>query len=193
MRKVLNRWTVNAAALLGLSLASTGIAAAQATAAATRLAEVNAFGGIGITNPDYGQKKSSGYMAGFEYNRITNGMVAPGLQFRFTGTSGNTVALKSYMTGMSFWGAPVHGIHPYMNALVGYGSISYISSLVTRRPETDFVYGLGGGAEIPIRRNLMVRADFLQQTWSYKPHNLTPTALTIGVSYTVLGGRTGVE
>ena len=193
MRNQWNRWTLNAAALLGLSLGSVGIATAQATATAVRMAEVNAFGGLTISNPDYGQKNNFGYTGGFEYNRITGGVVAPGLQFRMTGSSGNTITERSYMTGMSFWGTPVHGIHPYMNALFGYGSVSYTSSLVTRAPETDFVYGLGGGAEIPIRRNLSVRADFLQQTWHYQPHNLTPTALTIGVSYTVLGGARGIE
>lgn len=193
MRNYRNRLTLNAAAVLGFCVASTGIAAAQATATAIRMAEVNTFGGISISNPDYGQKNNFGYSAGLEYNRVTAGVVAPGVQFRVTGSSGNTVTQRSYMTGMSFWGTPVHGIHPYMNALVGYGSISYTSMFVTRAPETDFVYGLGGGAEIPVRRNLTLRADFLQQTWSYKPHNLTPTALTIGVSYTVVGGARGIE
>jgi hypothetical protein len=78
-----------------------------------------------------------------------------------------------------------------MTALFGMGSISYTSVHVTRAPETDFVYGLGAGAEFPVTNLLRVRADFLQETWSYQPHNLTPYTMTIGVNYTVLGGSRG--
>ncbi|GAC1427113.1 MAG: hypothetical protein NVSMB62_24830 [Acidobacteriaceae bacterium] len=180
---------LHAAALLGLALAATGIASAQATATATRAAEVNAFGGIAAINPDYGQKFNFGYTAGVSYNRVAPNVLAPGLELRVTGASGNTVSQSSVLAGLHFQSAPLFGAQPYMTALMGIGSIGYTYSFQTRPTEHDFVYAVGAGAEVPIRRNLRLRADILQQTWSYQPHNLTPIAVTIGLSYTVLGGN----
>lgn len=193
MRKTIYRSKLYAAALVGFSLAATGIASAQATATATRTAEVNAFGGIAVINPDYGQKSNIGYSAGLTYARISPNVVAPGLELRMTGASGNTVSERTFLAGFHFQSAPMFGAKPYMTALLGMGSLGYTYNFQTRPNETDFVYALGAGAEIPVRRKLNLRADILQQTWSYQPHNLTPIAITIGVSYTILGGNTGVR
>jgi hypothetical protein len=193
MRNLLNRRTVNTAAVLGLTLAATGIASAQATATATRAAEVNAFGSILIVNPDYGQKKNFGYTAGVDYNRAAPGRLAPGLELRMTGSSGNTVSERTVLAGLQFQSAPMFGAHPFMTALAGIGTIGYSANFTTRPPESDFVYAFAAGADVPIRRNLKFRAEFVQQTWSYQPHNLTPVGLSIGISYTVLGNGTLVR
>lgn len=192
MRNLWKSCTLHAAALLGLSFAGAGVASAQADATAIRPAELTAFGGITLANPDYGQKNNFGYSAGFEYNRTSPGVVAPGLELRMTGSSGGTVSERSVLGGMEFRSNPIHNIQPYMSALFGFGSINYSYSFTTRPSETDFVYGFGAGAEIPVRRNIKVRADYLQQTWHYQPHNLTPSALTIGVTYTIMGGYGGL-
>lgn len=191
MRNHWNRRMLNAAALLGLSLTATGIASAQADATATRLAEITGFGGITISNPDYGPKNNFGYSAGLEYNRVSPGIIAPGFELRMTGSSGETVSERSVLGGMEFRSSPIHNIQPYMSALFGFGTIGYKGNFTTRPSESDFVYGFGAGADIPIRHNLKIRADYLQQTWHYLPHNLTPSALTIGVNYTLLGGSSG--
>ncbi|MDP9039904.1 MAG: hypothetical protein M3O02_11630 [Acidobacteriota bacterium] len=189
----MNRLTANAAAVVGLCLAATGIASAQADATATRAAEVNAFGSLLIQNPDYGQKYNFGYSGGVDYNRTSPGRMAPGLELRMMGASGNTVSERSVLGGFQFQTAPMFHAHPYMTALVGYGTISYAYNFTTRPSESDFVYALGAGADIPVRRNLKIRAEMLQQTWSYQPHNLTPVGLSIGIAYTVLGGSTQVH
>lgn len=193
MRKTIHRSVFSAAALLGFSLAATGIASAQATATATRAAEVNAFGGIAVINPDYAQKLNFGYTAGVSYNRVAANVLAPGLELRVTSASGNTVSQSSFLAGFHFQSAPMFGAQPYMTALVGMGSMGYTYNFQTRPSERDFVYAVGAGAEVPVRRNLKLRADILQQTWSYQPHNLTPIAVTIGLSYTVLGGSPSIR
>ncbi len=193
MRNRLNRLTTNAAALLGLSLAATGIASAQANPTATRAAEVNAFGTLMVVNPDYGPKNNFGYSGGVDYNRNAPGRLAPGLELRMTGASGNTVSERAMLGGLVFQSAPMFGAHPFMTALAGFGTISYAYNFTTRPSESDFVYAFGAGADFPVRRNLKVRAEFLQQTWSYKPHNLTPVGVSIGISYTILGGGSDVH
>lgn len=193
MRNTIHRCGLHAAALLGFSLAATGIGSAQSLPTATRGAEINAFGGIALIRPDYGQKSNFGYSAGLSYNRVAPNVLAPGLELRMTGASGDTVSQRTMLGGFHFQSAPMFHAQPYMTALVGIGTLGYTYKFQSRPSESDFVYALGAGADIPLRRNLKLRADMLQQTWSYQPHNLTPIAITIGISYTVLGGNSGIR
>lgn len=191
MRNVLNRWTVNAAALLSLTLAATGIASGQATAAATRSAEVSAFATTTLMNPDYGPTNNYGYNIGADYTQLNRGLINSSIEVRYSNAPGSTVNESVFFGGMRFHGSPLFGANPYVTFLAGTGTITFVHPVATYTHDYSFVLGMGAGADIPLRHNVNLRADFLHQTWYYTPHHLTPAGLSIGISYTLLGGGLG--
>jgi hypothetical protein len=96
-----------------------------------------------------------------------------------------------FFGGMRFHGSPLFGAKPYVTFLAGSGTITFVHPAPGYPRDYSFVLGMGAGADIPLRRNINLRADFLHQTWYYTPHHLTPAGLSLGISYTILGGGLG--
>ena len=76
MRNLLHRSIV----ILGLLLATTQIASAQAIVSAERGAEISAFGQATYISPDWGQKDNLGYTLGVDYTRFIRSIVQPSLE-----------------------------------------------------------------------------------------------------------------
>ena len=185
MRTLFLRSTRNAALLLGLSAAATGIASAQAMIAAGRGAEIAPFATTTLLNPDYGPTNNIGFTLGADYTRFMRGaLIVPSLEARLTSASGSTSSERSYLGGFKV-GTTVFGMHPYFVLLAGTGTISFAHPIQTYTGDTSFVYGYGGGADFKIHNNWKVRADFVQQHWNLDPLTLTPTALSVGVAYSI--------
>jgi hypothetical protein len=184
MRNLLNHWTTKSALYLGISLAATGIASAQASVTAQRGAEIAPFVQTTMLRPDWGQTNNIGFSAGVDYTRFIRSIVQPSLELRFTNASGKNVGEHTFTGGLKL-ATTIYGIHPYAVLLAGTGGIKFMNPIDTYGSDTSFVYAAGGGAEFYVRPQWKVRADFIDQHWDLDPQILTPMAFSVGVSYSV--------
>ncbi len=185
MRNLLNHWTTKSALFLGISLAATGMASAQAVVTAQRGAEIAPFVTTTLLTPDWGPTNNLGFTAGVDYTRFLRGsLFQPSLELRVTDANGLTVGEKSFTGGVKL-GTTIHGIHPYATFLAGTGVITFVHPVQTYASDTSFVYSIGAGAEFNVASAWKVRADFSQQHWDLDPQLLTPVALSVGISYRI--------
>lgn len=74
----------------------------------------------------------------------------------------------------------------YAKALVGIGqTVQVAPAFVVGTPGTYFLYAGGGGLDVRLARNLIIRVvDFEYQRWpSFPQHALTPSMVSIGAAY----------
>lgn len=185
MRNALNRWTVLPTVLLALAVAGVRSSAAQAVPVGTRGSDVAPFFAVTTVSPDWGASRNFGYTAGVDYTRLSRGVGQPGLEFRVSSATGLRVDEFSYAGGLKLQGGSYGPVRPYATMLVGMGTINIHPGGPSLAKETSFLYALGGGLEIQLPSAFKVKADFLQQTWSFSPNGLTPVALSIGLSYSL--------
>ena len=184
MRNLLNHWTTKTALSLGIAIAATGMASAQASVTAQRGAEISPFIQTTLLRPDWGQTNNIGYTVGVDYTRFIHSIVQPSLELRMTGANGKNVGEKSYLGGFKL-AATVHGVHPYATLLAGTGGITFMNPVDSYGSDTSFVYALGGGLEFSVLQQWKVRADFAQQHWDLDPQLLTPITMSVGIAYSI--------
>ncbi len=183
MRNLLNHWTTKSALLLGVSLAATGIASAQAVVAADRGAAISPFVQTTLVAPDWGQPNNLGFTAGVDYTRFTPTLIQPSLEGRMTIAHGTQVSENSYLTGFKLETA-FHSIHPYATLLAGMGYITFVNQPGYPK-DSSFVYSIGGGAEFHVLPSWKVRADFTEQHWNLDPQILNPKTMAVGIAYEI--------
>lgn len=191
MRNLL-RSTVLPAALLALAFCASHTAAAQAIPTADRPTEIAPFFTATSVSPDWGSERDTGYTAGLDYTRLAR-VGQPALEFRVTSVTGIRVDEFSYGGGLKLQSASFGIVRPYATMLAGIGSINIHPGGPTISKSTNFMYALGGGFDVKLRSTFKLKADFLQQTWSFKPDHLTPIAVSIGLSYTLPLGQQPVS
>jgi len=182
MRKLLNHWTMKSAILLGVCLAATAVASAQAVETAQRGAVLTPFFQTTILRPDWGQPNNMGYTVGVDYTRFLRSILQPSLELRYTTANGSVVSEHSFIGGLKLE-ASIFGIHPYATLLAGNGDITFTHPIGNYYGDNSFVYSLGGGAEFKLYSSLKLRADFTQQHWDLDPYILTPMTFSVGLAY----------
>src|SRR5271167_2888023 len=100
MRNLLNHWTTKSALYLGISLAATGIASAQASVTAQRGAEIAPWVQTTYLRPDWGQPNNIGYTVGADYTRFIRSVVQPSLEVRYNRANGTQVSESSFTGGI---------------------------------------------------------------------------------------------
>jgi hypothetical protein len=191
MRNLLNYWLTKAALLLGISIASTGIAGAQAAVTAARGAEISPFVMTTLLHPDWGSSSNTGFIFGADYTNFSHALLTfqPSLELRMVDANGVNVKETSYLGGFKL-ATTIHGIQPYATLLGGQGYITFNHPIGNYTGDDSFVYSLGGGVEFNILPVWKVRADFTQQHWNLDPQVFAPTSFSVGLSYTIgLHGR----
>jgi opacity protein-like surface antigen len=184
MRKLLNHWTTKSLILLGVSLAATAVASAQAVETAQRGAEITPFFQTTLLRPDYGPTNNLGYTIGVDYTRFIRSIVQPSLELRVNHAPGLTVGETGYLGGLKLQ-ASAFGIHPYGTFLAGSGTITFTHPIGYYYSDGSFIWSLGGGAEFNVTSAVKLRADFSQQHWNIDPPVLTPMTFSMGVSYSL--------
>jgi hypothetical protein len=183
MQKLLNHRPIKSALLLGVSLAATSLASAQAFNTARRDAEIIPFVQTTMLRPDYGQPNNTGYTLGADYARLIHAIVQPSLEFRMTSATGQVAGERSLLGGFKLQ-ASIYGVHPYATYLVGNGVITFTHPSGNYFSDNSFVRSFGGGAEFKVYSHLMLRLDFAQQHWKLPPV-LTPMAFSVGLAYRI--------
>jgi opacity protein-like surface antigen len=185
MRNILSSSITKSACLLGMFLVTTHIASAQALVSAQRGAEIAPFAQTTIIRPDWGPTSNIGYTLGVDYTRFIRSVVQPSIEFRMTSANGTTVNERTLSGGLKLQ-TTIHRVHPYAAVLVGTGNIVFVHPVSpTYLSDNAMVYSLGGGADINVTSQWKVRLDFMHQGWNLGDATLTPTALGVGVSYSL--------
>jgi hypothetical protein len=184
MRNQLKCWTSKTAIFLGVLLAAPAAVSAQAIVAADRGAEIAPFAQTSLLSPDWGQTRNTGYTVGVDYTRFIRSIVQPSLEGRYVSASGITVTEHSFTGGLKL-GVRVRGIHPYATLLAGTGKIIFTHPSPGYPYDTSVIYSIGAGADFTVATDWKVRADFLQQHWNLDPVTLTPTVISVGVTYRI--------
>jgi hypothetical protein len=172
------------AIILGILVATSRIAPAQAVESGQRGAEIAPFAQYTLLTPDWGPTNNVGFAAGVDYTRFIRSIVQPSLELRVTNATGSTVSEHTYSGGLKLQ-TTIHRIHPYFTILGGKGFIDFTHPINGYISDSSFVFAYGGGAILPVRSNIDVRLDFSRQQWNIDPQTLTPTAFGVGIAYRI--------
>jgi hypothetical protein len=173
---------------------------AQADYTASRPAELFAFGGYTHVSPDYGPDgvNNTGLVFGADYARSFGWRFVPALEVRANINSGQVVTEHTYLVGLRAAVNFHQRYHPYANFLIGPGYITYPEYIPPTHitvSDEGLVYSYGAGIDVDIVHDFLFKADFQLQSWNLGTNGytnpqggnftLSPTALTIGVSYRI--------
>jgi len=152
---------------------------AQATAAASRLGDIQVGAGYVRAHPDYSPSTFNGItiFADADFARYL-GVEAD--FHRISGLSPTTLSETSYEAGGRLR-YPIGPFSPYAKFLVGAGTFSFGSSY---QNGTYLTYSGGIGLDYLVTRRIVARADFEYQRWGgFPPRGLQPNLFTIGAAY----------
>jgi hypothetical protein len=162
---------------------------------ATKAAEITAFGGYTVGDPDFGGFTKNGFTLGSDFTLFPHWHVDPSVEVRFNFLHAPTISEHSFLVGPRLQEDFLHDrLHPYVNFLVGAGTISYHPVTVPNdSSDSGRAYSIGGGADFDITRHISVKGDVQQGFWNlgtnsyYKPqggdYTLSPRTYTFGVTY----------
>jgi hypothetical protein len=162
----------------------------------SRGAALSAFGGYTLVQPDYYDADNTGFAAGIAFTRFLDRFaLEPSIALRATDSNGTAVRERTVTGGLQV-AKKYNRFHPYINLLIGGGSIIYATRPAPGdREDRGRVLSLGGGVDIDLLRNFQLRFDLQQQSWNLgmnavlKPQGgdftISPTAIIIGVNYVI--------
>lgn len=91
-------------------------------------------------------------------------------------------AQNSFLVGPRF-GVRFSRFVPYTRVGAGIGTFNKPTSPYPQQTGNHFILGAGGGVDIYLNRYFSVRAiDYEHQQWSFYPHSLSPSLISIGLS-----------
>jgi hypothetical protein len=169
---------------------------AQSMPAESKGMELSAFAGFVAVHPDYYTANNTGAAAGLAFTRFFERLpVDPSLELRGTYASGPAVTERTVSGGLRV-SKRFRRYHPYVDLLVGVGSIVYATDPAPfEHEDRGLEYTFGGGIDIDIIRNFRARIDIQRQSWNLGQNNtlkpqggdytLSPTAFLIGVTYVI--------
>ena len=197
-------------ALLFFTCATALPAAAQSDATTSRAGDLQVGGGFTIAHPDYGTSNLQGFnlFATFDF-KYWLGIEA---SFR-NATAGDATNIyeRTYEIGPRVVYPVGSKLHPYAKVLIGRGvfnyppdcldasgfAISCTSSGVVTRNSVNLAYNevaFGGGADFLVHPRISIRIDYEYQDWlNFRPHDLTPQVLSLGVAYHFGSGNLSVR
>ena len=169
-----------------LAIATARPCAAQAVPDADKSADISAFLGYEYADPAYGSAKNNGEAFGLNYTRYFPIPVAPSIEARVNLNNGTDVKERTYLIGLQAKARIFLRYHPYVDFLVGTGTIHFNTHATGYIGDNSTIYNYGGGVDIDLIRHLAIRADIQRQSWSLGDSSgFSPTIVLIGVHYTI--------
>ena len=165
--------------------ASTSMLHAQATATASRSADVKIGGGFTYANSDYDGAFKGG-MAFFTYDFNAHLGIEGNFHFSKGGGSQQLYEKTYEIGGRYFRNYRDDKFSPYVKALYGRGVFNF-PAYIPSGPHPNLAYNMfaaGAGIDYKFRPHLYFRGDFEYQRWlGFPPSGLNPILLTIGAAY----------
>ena len=154
----------------------------QAVFAANESTRIQAGAGGTLLYTDYGEQANKGlsFWADYDFHRFL-GLEAEGHLGGII--SPDDIGENTYLIGPRILYRKRH-LTAYGKALVGRGTIT---DQLRNHSSSYNLYAFGGGLEYKVSRRLNLRAvDFEIQKWpDFQPNSLSPTVITVGVSYVI--------
>lgn len=157
----------------------------QASATASRTADLKIGGGFTIANGDYSGRYKGG-MAFFTYDFTPHLGIEGNFHFIKGGGSSNLYE-KTYEIGGRYFRNYADGkLSPYVKVMYGRGVFNF-PAYVPNGPHPNLAYNLfagGAGIDYKVLPYMYVHGDFEYQHWlGFPPSGLTPTLFSIGAAY----------
>lgn len=184
-----------AAAAFGILLPSVRSAHAQAISTAGKSANIFVFGGYEWVQPDYGpdKYKDNGYLFGgtfVRYFRSGRYPIGVGAEGRYAKVTGTIVDENTYGGGLRVDTLLADRFHPYIEGLIGHGTIDYhfppVPSNPNYRSDSGRVLFYGFGLDVDITSSFSLKLEGLQQNWSITPqYTLGPATYNAAIVYRI--------
>ena len=170
---------------------------AQSRQTASRPAGIDVFGAISDTDTAfYGTDRHYGATAGIDFTEFRyipnlHGRLSPSLELRGTYAPGNLVSEETVQGGVKV-AYNYRSLHPYADALVGGGSITFnppnanLETGYIYASDSSFLFNYGGGVTFDILPRWSLIADYEHQSWNlgFSPEvKFTPQSVSVGVVY----------
>lgn len=163
----------------------TSVLHAQATATASRTADLKIGGGFTTAAGDYSGRYNGG-MGYFNYDFNAHFGVEGEFHFVKGGGSSDLYEKTYEIGGRYFRNYKDNKVSPYVKFLYGRGVFNF-PAYVPNGPHPNLAYNMfaiGAGADFKVMPHLYIRGDFEYQEWlSFPPSGLTPSLLTVGAAY----------
>jgi hypothetical protein len=160
-------------------IAAVSVARAQAVYTADRVNGFSVFGAFSELDTDYGAK-DRGYLVGGDLTHsIRFHVITPSVELRYTGSSSPAITESSFSGGLKIEHA-FHRFHPYADAMIGYGSITYVPY---HQGDNSIIYGVGVGLDYNVMHQFAVKIDAHEQFWKLgqATSELTPQSVSVGI------------
>lgn len=169
--------------LLPFVLASS-TAAAQALATADQGIRLQTYV-LGTYEPHadwFSTSAAKGLTVGGNLNLFHFGRIQPSLDARVSTTFGST--RETFLGGGPRVQVDFGRVHPYVNYLVGYGTMNFTSPVSSYSHDNALVRSVGGGVDFSLGGAWGLRVDLQHQTWGVTPAaQFSPNTLSIGLRY----------
>jgi opacity protein-like surface antigen len=150
--------------------------------------------GVSNYNLDYGQgRRMTGLVARGSVG-IFHGFgidVSARSIFMFTPSTFTRMQESTFLAGVYYEAPLMFHVRPFVRGAGGLGLIEFPSPNPYYTRDTNTVYAISGGVEVPVRNRLYLRGEYEYQFWRefQGPNNLTPQGATLGVTYYLGGAR----
>jgi hypothetical protein len=170
------------------TLAGPPLCAAQAVPDAYKTIDLSAFGGYENIDPAYGSARNNGEGFGLNFTRYFARLpVDLSLEARVNLTNGTDVKERTYLVGFQAKKTYFTRYHPYVDLLVGHGTIHFNTTATGYVGDNSVVGNYGGGVDVDLVHNIALRLDFQRQYWSLgsEVNSFAPNLFLFGVNYTI--------
>jgi len=159
---------------------------AQEVPTESKGADISVFGGVTSLAPGYVSGRETGATAGVDFTRYFSWPVAPSIEIRANTANGSQVEERSYLVGFRAQAGINWRYHPYVDVLIGKGTIHFDHPQGGYLGDNSTVPSYGGGGDVDLTRNFQGKIDFQEQRWSLGTLiKFNPNLLTIGVVYRI--------
>jgi Outer membrane protein beta-barrel domain len=167
-----------AASLVGGSVALH----AQAAPTAIRTSSLQVGAGWSSVNTDYLPKRVKGTTVYFDWDFYRH--IGVEGEFRYAKDGETNIYEKTYEVGPRYSRTYFQRLSPYAKGLYGRGVFNFTYQDKTTANLAYNLLAFGGGLDYTVLPFLNVRGDYEYQHWfSFPPHGLTPSAITVGAAY----------
>ena len=174
------------------TLAAPRVLSAQAAPTQARGSEVSLFGGFSLSSGDFfTQTRATGGTFGADYTRFYAFPLAPGLEVRADLSHSPSATEHSVLFGLRgqiVRVPPVAPLHPYVDVLVGPGTLTFTHPTGNYTGDSSTVISYGGGVEVNVWRGVAVKVDYQRQHWNTGEVALQPGVLTLGAAWRPFAG-----
>ena len=163
--------------------------AAQDMPNAVRTADLSVFAGYGTVTPAYYPNstiRNNDGTFGLNFTRYLGFPVQPSLELRANIADGTEVNEHTFLFGPRVQADFLRHYHPYVDFLVGPGTIHFNEYTGGYLGDNSTVFSYGGGIDVDLIRHFQIKLDGQGQHWRLGTEKaFSPDIFVVGLAYRV--------